>query len=247
MIGATQRIALGYIDTFLLALHRYDHLQNEDVRSSLARQIYFTGVRALPLISLFALLFGAVIVTSALAILGADNEIALKAVVWGGIRELAPLAAALIIVARSSVAIGAELALMRLREGIHDDLWRNAAHETHPVPPRVLGLALSCTMLVGYFQCIAFTSALLATSFTLHTPIGIELGHFLDAAQWWQIPLSLVKGTVFGAGIGVISCYHGLAVDADVGEIPKAVMAACVGSLTWVCAVDVFAVLLLLA
>jgi phospholipid/cholesterol/gamma-HCH transport system permease protein len=247
MIAATERIALGYLDTFSLAFRRFDHLRDDQIHSSLARQIYFTGVRALPLISLFALLFGAVVVTSALSILGADNELALKAVVWGGIRELAPLAAALIIVARSSVAIGAELALMRLRIHIHDGLWKDAVHERHPVPPRVLGLALSCTMLVAYFQCIAFVSALLAASFTLNKPLGTELGHFLDAAEWWQIPASLIKGTIFGMGIGVISCYHGLAVEEDVREIPKAVMAACVGSLTWVCAVDVFAALLLLA
>ena len=109
MIDATQRIALGYLDTFSLALHQLDLLDDDEVRSSLARQIYFTGVRALPLISLFALLFGAVVVTSALASLGADNQLALKAVVWDGLRELAPLAAAMIIVSRSSVAIGAEL------------------------------------------------------------------------------------------------------------------------------------------
>lgn len=247
MIGATQRITLGYLDTLSHALRQWNLLRQDAVRAALARQIHFTGVRALPLISLFALLFGAVIVTSALTSLGADNELALKTVVWGGIRELAPLAAAMIIVARSSVAIGAELALMRLQSGIHDKLWKDAVREEHPVLPRVLGLAVSATMLVAYFQCIAFASALLATSFTLHTPLLTELGHFLDAAQWWQIPLSLFKGTLFGAGIGVISCYHGLSVEADIREVPKAVMAACVGSLTWVCAVDVFAVLLLLA
>ncbi|MFM9971351.1 MAG: ABC transporter permease [Burkholderiales bacterium] len=247
MIGATQRIALGYLDTVLLTAHQWTLLQNNEVRSSLARQIYFTGVRALPLISLFALLFGSVVVTSALASLGADNELALKAIVWGGVRELAPLAAALIIVARSSVAIGAELALMRLRSGISDALWNNAIREAHPVLPRVLGLALSGTMLVAYFQSIAFISALLATSLILHTPVQTEWGLFLDAAQWWAIPFSLAKGTVFGAGIGVISCYHGLAVRPDIREVPKAVMAACVGSLTWVCGVQVFATLLLLA
>ena len=247
MIDATQRIALGYLDTFSLALHQLDLLDDDEVRSSLARQIYFTGVRALPLISLFALLFGAVVVTSALASLGADNQLALKAVVWDGLRELAPLAAAMIIVARSSVAIGAELSLMRMRSAINDIVWNNAVREAHPVLPRVLGLALSATMLVAYFQCIALLASILAISFTLRTPVTTELANFLGAAQWWHIPITLLKGAVFGAGIGVISCYHGLSVDADVREVPKAVMAACIGSLSWVCAVEIFSVLLLLA
>ena len=247
MISATQRIAIGYLETLSLALQQWPLLHTNTLHTALARQLYFTGVRALPLISLFALLFGAVIVTSTLASVGADNELALKTVVWGGIRELAPLAAAMIIVARSSVSIGAELALMRLQSGIHASVWKGAVYEAHPILPRVLGVALSGTMLVAYFQCIAFVAAWLATSLTLHTPLSTALGNFLDAAQWWQIPLSLIKGTLFGAGIGVISCYHGMSVDAQISEVPKAVMAACVGSLSWVCAVEVFAVLLLLA
>ena len=37
------------------------------------------------------MLFGAVVVTRALELLGPDDDTALKAVVWGGIREIGPL------------------------------------------------------------------------------------------------------------------------------------------------------------
>ena len=246
MLATARRFTAGYLDTIALSLRELPRLAGETERASLVRQIYFTGVRALPVISVFALLFGAVIVTSALALLGADNEAVIKSVVWGGLRELAPMAAAIIILSRSSVAIAAELALMRLRDGMQQQLWQGAVNEARPVMPRVLGLALSGTMLVGYFQFIAFASALTAASMALDTTLELEIKHFLDAAQWWQIPLSLIKGTLFGAGIGVISCYHGLAVAPDVREVPKAVMAASIGSLTWVCVVDAFAALLLI-
>jgi len=204
-------------------------------------------VQALPFAALVALLFGAVVVTQVLGILGPDNEVALKAVIGGGVRELGPLVTALIIVVRSSVAIAAEVSVMRLRAGISDALWKDAVHEQEVVLPRLLGGAISALMLVAYFQCIAIAAALGATAFTLGTTLESELEHFLAAATWWQVPLSLGKGALMGAGIAVISCHHGLQADQDVRDIRKAVVSAAIGSLSFVLAVDLFAVLLLLA
>ena len=56
------------------------------------------------------------------------------------------------------------------------------------------------------------------------------------------MPLSVGKGALFGAGIGAIACYHGLQVNAEVGALPKAVVAAGAGSLTFVIVVDLIAV-----
>jgi phospholipid/cholesterol/gamma-HCH transport system permease protein len=178
---------------------------------------------------------------------GPDNEVALKAVVGGGIRELGPLVTALIIIVRSSVAIAAEVALMRLRPGISDALWKDAVHEQEVVLPRLLGVAIAAVLLVAYFQCIAIGAALLATALSLGTTLEAELEHFLAAANWWQVPLSLGKGALMGAGIAVISCHHGLQAEHDVRDIRKAVVSAGIGSLSFVLAVDLFAALLLLA
>lgn len=247
MIAATTQLALGYGSMLVHAYTQRALLRQSEVRASLVRQIYFTGVQGLPYAAVVALLFGAVVVTQALALLGPDNEVALKAVVWGGIRELGPLVTALIIVVRSSVAIAAEVAVMRLRPGISDALWKEAVHEQEVVLPRLLGVAISAVLLVAYFQCIAIAAALGATAFTLGTTLGSEVEHFLVAADWWQVPLSLGKGALMGAGIAVVSCHHGLAAEHDVRDIRKAVVSAGIGSLSFVLAVDIFAMLLLLA
>ena len=94
------------------------------------------------------------------------------------------------------------------------------------------------------FEFLAIAAAIVATAFSLGTAIESELDDFLLAADWWQVPLSLAKGAMFGAGIAAISCYHGLQVERDVGEIPKAVVAACAGSLTFVIGVDLLAIML---
>jgi phospholipid/cholesterol/gamma-HCH transport system permease protein len=247
MISVTTRLALGYSAMLVHAFTRRGLLRREDVRAGLARQIHFTGVQALPYVCVVALLFGAVVVTQALSLLGPDNEVVLKAVVWGGIRELGPLVTALIIIVRSSVAIAAEVALMRLRSGISDALWRDAAHEEEVVLPRVLGVAVSSAMLVAYFQFVAVVAATLTSAATLGSTIEAELEHFMTGAAWWQVPFSIGKAAIFGAGIGAISCYHAMNIPNDIAAVPKAVVAACIGSLSFVIAVDLFAVLLLLA
>jgi phospholipid/cholesterol/gamma-HCH transport system permease protein len=246
MISATARLALGYSSMLVHAFSRRGLLRMPEVRAALARQIQVTGVQALPYVLGVAVLFGAVVVTRALELLGPDDDTALKAVVWGGIRELGPLVTALIIIVRSSVAIAAEVALMRLRGGIHESHWRDILHEEEVVLPRVLGASVSAAALVSCFQFVAIASALLASALTLGTTFEFELDSFLTTASLVQVPLSVGKGALFGAGIGAIACYHGLQVNAEVGALPKAVVAAGAGSLTFVIAVDLVAVVLLL-
>lgn len=241
------RLALGYGETFAHAVLRRGMLRQPQMRAAVLRQLYFTGVQALPYAILLAVLFGAVAVTWVLATIGTDNEFALKQLVWGGIRELAPLVTALIIVLRSSPAIASEIALMRLKQGISSEVWQGAADEDEVVLPRVVGVAVSALLLIIFFEYAAIAAALTAMAIVLDTPVAAQLAQFLGSAEWWQLPLSLGKGLVFGAGTAAIACYHGLHIEPRATEIPKAVIAACVGGITFVLVVDVLAALLLLA
>ncbi len=241
MLAASNRLAQGYTSMLVHAFAHRGLLGDPAVRDALWRQIHFTGVRALPYAALVALLFGAVVVTRVLALVGDDNEAVLKTIVGGGLRELGPLVTALIVIVRSSVAIAAEVALMQLRGELSETLRSAATHEDEVVLPRVLGVAIGSTLLVACFEFVAIASAMTTTVFTLDSTFAAELDDFLIAATWWQVPLSLAKGAMFGAGIAAISCYHGLQVEREIGEIPKAVVAACAGSLTFVIGVDVAA------
>jgi phospholipid/cholesterol/gamma-HCH transport system permease protein len=247
MVLSPVRVALGYGATFAHAVRRRGLLRRPEVRAAALRQLYFTGVQGLPYVALLAMLFGSVVVTLVLSFIGTDNEFALKEVVWGGIRELAPVVAALIIVLRSSPAIASEVALMGLRHGIDREVWRDAVQEDEVVLPRVAGVAVSALLLVVCFEYVAIAAALAAMSVVLDTPVLAQLAQFLGAAEWWQVPLSIGKGMVFGAGIAVIACYHGLHIEPQVKDIPKAVIAASVGSLAFVVLVDLMSALLVSA
>jgi phospholipid/cholesterol/gamma-HCH transport system permease protein len=239
------RVALGYSATLAHVVMRRRLLLRPEVRDAVLRQLYFTGVQALPYVAMLAVLFGSVVVTLVLSLFGTDNEFALKEVVWGGIRELGPIIAALIIVARSSPAIASEDALMRLRHGISSEVWKDAVQEDEVVLPRVAGVAISTLLLVICFEYVAIAAALTAMAVVLDTPVLAQLAQFLGASEWWQLPLAIGKGLIFGAGIAVIACYHGLHIQPQVKEIPKAVISACVGGFAFVVFVDVLAALLL--
>ncbi len=243
MIEGSFRLAVGYTSMLVHATMRRDLLRRADVRASFVRQVHRTGVLTVPFVLVVGLLFGAVVVTRALSMLGPDNDYALHGVVRGGVRELGPIITALIVIARSSVAIAAEVSLMQLRHGIHDDVWGDAAHEEEVVLPRVLGVATASAMLVAYFQSAAIGSALLATAWNQGTTIGNEVERFLLATDWYEVPLAILKGAVMGAGIAAIACYHGLAVRGAIGDVPKAVVATCVGSVVFVMVVDAIGVL----
>lgn len=242
------RLALGYTAMLVHGLQHAGLLRRGEVRDALARQVRLSGVQALPIVALVAIAFGAVVPPQALALLGTGNETVMQTVVWGGIRELAPLAAALVIVARSAVAMAAEIALMHLRlldqGGMPASVWADAAHEDEVVLPRVLGLAASGALLVAYFQALAIAAALLASAWLLGTPLDGELDQFLANGQWWEIPLAIAKGALFGAAIGVVACYHGLHAEPRVAAIPKAAAAACMGGLACVFVIDLMAIVL---
>ena len=246
MIAGASRLAQGYGSMLLHSIAQRGLLRDPSVRDALVRQIQVTGVQAVPYVAGVALLFGAVVVTRVTALLGHDDDTVLKAVVWGGIRELGPLVTALIIIVRSSVAMAAEVALIQLRGGIHDSHW-NLTHEEEVVLPRILGTALAGAALVTWFQFIAIGSALVSSALTLGSAIEFEFDNFLDTASWRQVPLSIGKGLLFGAGIATVSCYHGLQVTTSVRGVPKAVVSAALASLIFVVVVDLLAVVLMLA
>lgn len=231
----------GYVIVLAHAIAHWHSLGERSVRRALGRQIVVTGLQGLPYIAVIALLFGAVAVTRVIALLGPDDDTALKNVVWGGLRELGPLLTALIIIVRSGVAIAAEVALMRLRGGIRDTHWRDLDDEDEVVTPRVLGTAISAAALVSCFQFLALAAALMASSTTLGTSLEFELDAFLIVAEWQQVPLSIGKGFLFGAGIATIACWHGLQASQDMVEVPKAVAAACLGAFIYVLVVDLIA------
>jgi phospholipid/cholesterol/gamma-HCH transport system permease protein len=145
--------------------------------------------------------------------------------------ELGPLLAAVIIIARSSVAIATELALMRVRSEPEHLEGMGIAPLEYLVVPRMAALTLSLVALTVYFQGIAIAGGLAASALYQDLSFGIQLGRFLEATSVASFAVSLLKSAVFGLSIAAVSCWQGLAADRSVNAVPIAAMNAVVQSL----------------
>src|SRR3990167_3774286 len=102
-----------------------DHLRLQDIYPqpilrSMYRQIYFTGVQALPFVLIVSLFVGGITVAESQSIstqLGAE-AIAGKILIAIIVRELGPLLIAFIIIGRSGTAIATDIGSMEVTQEI---------------------------------------------------------------------------------------------------------------------------------
>ncbi len=82
----------------------------------LLKQVYFTGFQAVPIVSRIALFLGLIIITQMLNILPAlgGERLVGDILVWVVVREVGPLFAVVIVIARSGTAIASELGTMKI-------------------------------------------------------------------------------------------------------------------------------------
>src|SRR5690606_12637754 len=124
-------------------------------------------------------------------------------------RELAPTLTGLLVAGRAGSAMAAELGAMRVSEQI-DALEAMAVAPSHyPVKPRLLAAVIVAPMLTAVFDLMG----ILGSYFIAANVVGLSRPEFwvrlLDWVDADDIVAGLVKGTIYGAIIGVVACYKG--------------------------------------
>lgn len=177
------------------------------------RQLESAGYGSLLVLSMIAAITGMIMVMQmgpTLAEYGALNTL-------GGIigvtftRELGPIWAAVIILARVGSAMAAELGTMAVNEEV-DALRVMGINPTrYLVMPRIVALVLVLPLLTALADLVG----LLGGAAVANSLYGVTHERFWDAAQqvltWHDFWGGLAKGAVFGAIIGTIACAQGLA------------------------------------
>lgn len=138
-------------------------------------------------------------------------------------RELGPLLAALLVLARSGTANVVDLGTARAQNEV-EALEALAIDPIHYlVVPRVIGLALSVFALTVYLILIALVSGYL---FAFLQDVPLTPGEYVSqlAGNWiWQDFIVLALKTVwFGILIAVITCYEGLAQPLYLEDVSRA-------------------------
>jgi phospholipid/cholesterol/gamma-HCH transport system permease protein len=170
------------------------------------------GFFSLPVVGLTALFTGGAL---ALQIYAGSARFSAEAVVpqivaIGMVRELGPVLVGLMIAARVTSSIAAEIATMKVTEQI-DAL---VTLSTHPMKyltlPRVLAATLVMPVLVGVGDIIGIFGGFLVGTERLGFNAAGYLQNTADFLEPLDVISSLVKGAVFGFIAALMGCYYGI-------------------------------------
>lgn len=170
------------------------------------------GWLSLPVVGLTAVFTGGAL---ALQIYAGGSRFNAEAVVpqivaVGMVRELGPVLVGLMIAARVTSSIAAEIATMKVTEQI-DAL---VTLSTHPMKyltvPRVLAAVLVVPLLVGVGDIIGIFGGYAVATGTLGFNPATYINNTVDFLEPLDIISSLTKGAVFGFGAAVMGCYFGM-------------------------------------
>ena len=174
--------------------------------------LFNIGWLSLPVVGLTAIFTGGAL---ALQIYAGGARFNAEAVVpqivaIGIVRELGPVLVGLMIAARVTSSIAAEIATMKVTEQI-DAL---VTLSTHPMKyltvPRVLAASLVVPLLVGVGDTIGIFGGYAVATGTLGFNAATYVQNTVDFLELHDITSSLIKGAVFGFIAALMGCYFGM-------------------------------------
>jgi len=203
------------------------------VHPLISAEIHRAGVRLLPMISFLAFALGLVVIGQTVSLLnrvGAENYLGIV-MVTVVVRELGPLATALLVLARVGTAIVIELSTSRATGEVEalEALGIDPIH--YLVMPRVLGLAISIFALTVYLIIMALLSGYLF-AFIQDVPLrpGEYFSQLANSLGYPDFILLALKTVTFGAVIAVVTSYQGLARPVRLDEVADVTTRAVVQS-----------------
>jgi len=192
-------------------------------REALSRQIVSAGADAVGLISFIAFLAGILIVVQVQLWLNkvAQSRLLGPVLVTVVIRELAPLMANLLCIARSGQAITAQLANMKLSGQVRSLDAQGLDPFTYLVVPRVLGVTIAtfCLTLIFILVCLAggyFFARIIDVHVGGLAMFGFGITRAIGRADLLNV---VTKAAIPPLVWSAISCVQGLGVGEGVGDI----------------------------
>ncbi|MEL7344895.1 MAG: ABC transporter permease [Pseudomonadota bacterium] len=170
------------------------------------------GYFSLPVVGLTTLFTGGAL---ALQIFAGGARFSAEAVVpqivaIGMVRELGPVLVGLMIAARVTSSIAAEIATMKVTEQIDALVTLSTNPMKYLTAPRVLAATLVMPILVGIGDTIGIFGGYLVGTGRLGFNAATYLTNTIDFLEPLDIISSLTKGAVFGFLAALMGCYFGM-------------------------------------
>jgi phospholipid/cholesterol/gamma-HCH transport system permease protein len=232
------------LSTFsMLALrdwYRHNRIFSRRSYRNVIAQIIFTGVDALPTITMLGLATSFIFTFRLIAIVdsigGTEDLVDVLTNVIG--LEIGPLIAAIILISRTGSAIVIDLGNMKLHREIEGLELLAVNINDYLIAPRLLGAAISQLAITVYFTLITMVVGILLSGLLLN------VSHFdllISLSTVFSLPLLgafVIKNMLFGFMIAATACYHGMRVRTSPTEVPQQAQRAIVNSLIMLFIID---------
>jgi phospholipid/cholesterol/gamma-HCH transport system permease protein len=207
----------------------------------LLMQILFTFVEALGIASMLALGIGAAVYVIGMPLLASlsQEQLLYTLLIIIVTRELGPLLAAFIVIARSATAIATEIGGMVVSHEVEAYISIGVDPIEHLAAPRFLGVTISMFLLNIYFSVFGLAGSFLVVQLFNPMPAGYYFGNLLGALTIQDILISLAKSVSFGMIIGVLAIMNGFSVERANTEIPVVGLKSVGASFVWCIIADV--------
>jgi phospholipid/cholesterol/gamma-HCH transport system permease protein len=208
----------------LAVIVRKINVASSVIHPMIYREISRAGTRLLPMFLFVAIARGFLAIGQTVTVaarLGAFDYIG-TVMVTVVVRELGPLLAAVLVLARVGNANVIELGTARAL-GEVEALEAAGIDPVHYlVVPKVIGMTLGVFSLTVYLILVALASGYLFV-FLRNVPLtpADYFNELVGSLNWLDFALLALKSCTFGFFIGIVSCYHGLAQPLRLEELSR--------------------------
>ncbi|MFN7139256.1 MAG: MlaE family ABC transporter permease [Limisphaerales bacterium] len=217
MLELTRRITLEWLQGLgqlaLLTKEVFSSIFRHKIEwKNLIYQIYFIGVKSQSVVLITGAFTGMVLCAQTYfqfhKVKMDTATLAVVSVSMGS--ELGPVLTALMVAGRVGAAMAAELGTMKVTEQV-DALRTLAAHPVdYLAVPRILATLVAMPLLTAESISVGIGAAYLVGVYLLGIDPAYSWHNMLHYTDTSSMLTGLIKGTVFGLILAVISCYKGL-------------------------------------
>jgi len=186
-------------------------LVNRDARRAMFFQLYSTGIRTLPVITVVGLFTGMILgLQVGLALRKFNQEMYLGAAVMITlIREMGPFVTGICLSACVGSAMAAELGTMTVNDEVAALEIMSIPPVRYLVAPRMAAL-LAMSPILAFYACILGVMGGGLVGYTqLNVPFAQYMASAMSIAEMKDLFTGLLKAAVFGVIIGTVSCHEG--------------------------------------
>lgn len=208
--------------------------------SSISRHVRETGIQALPIIGLIAIMIAIVIGYQGVAQLrqygGEDLTINLVAV--SVLREMGVLITSIMVAGRSGSAYTAEIGVMKTRDEVDALTVMGLEPMQMLVVPRVIALVMTLPVLVFFADIMGLLGGAAVAQVLLHMSPAQYLARLPQVVSLSDLMVGLFKAPVFAFCIASIACMHGLRVRGSAESVGRETTRSVVKSIFLVLVLD---------